>query len=237
MKRLIVNADDFGLCQGANLGILRAHDAGIVTSATLMVTMPGAPEAFELAKSLPTLGVGLHINLTAGRPLRGDVPSLTGPDGAFLRLPALGERALQADLEQEIGAQVEAFLAAGLTPTHLDSHHHVHLEIPGVGAIVARLGRELGIPVRGMGDVPFTGAFYKRENVTVERMVAFLAGLAPGTTTEVMSHPAYLDPFLLTASSYNLDRVYELAMLTDPAVWDAIERYDITLTNYRDLCA
>lgn len=236
MRRLIVNADDFGLSQGASLGILRAHEEGIVTSATLMVNMPGAPEAFRIAKKTPTLGVGIHINLTGGRPLSDQVPSLTGQDGRFLKLPALGERASRDDLEREIGTQVEAFLAEGLTPTHLDSHHHVHRRVPAVEAIVALLSAKLGVPVRGTGGAPdFIHNFYGREQITVDRLLELLSGLRPGSTSEIMCHPAYLDPDILQGSSYALERVHELATLTAPAVRAAVEAHKITLVSYRNL--
>jgi chitin disaccharide deacetylase len=235
VKRLLVNADDFGLSPGANLGILRAHREGIVTSATIMVNMPAAPEAFRLAKTTPTLGVGLHITLTGGRPLS-DAPSLTGPDGCFLKLPELAAQARPQELAREIQAQVDAFLAVGLRPTHLDSHHHVHLEIPAVGAIVARLGAELSLPVRATAGAPaFIDTFYRRERVTVERLLETLEALQPDTVSEIMCHPACLDPEILRGSRYALERVHELATLTDPRIRDAVASGGITLVNYRDL--
>lgn len=236
MKRLVVNADDFGLSQGVNLGVLRAHQHGILTSATLMVTMPAAAEAFTMAKATPSLGVGIHITLTAGRPLSGEVPSLTGPDGRFLRLPDLASRAQRADVEREVTAQVEAFLAAGLRPTHLDSHHHVHLEIRLVADVFAAAAARLGVPVRGIGRAPaLIDRFYGREQVTVERLLALLSALTAGSTSEIMAHPAYLDPALLDLSSYTIERVHELAALTATAVQEAVRAQAIALISYRDL--
>lgn len=236
MKRLIVNADDFGLSPGTNLGILRAHTEGIVTSATIMVNMPAAPHAYEIAKSTPTLGVGVHITLTGGRPLCAEVPSLTGPDGRFLGYTELAQNARPADLEREIAMQVEAFLASGLRPTHLDSHHHVHMHIPAVGAVVRRVAAELGVPVRATAGAPrLISTFYGREQVTVEHLLATLAGLEPDSTTELMCHPAYLDPELLAGSRYALERVLELGVLTAAQVREAPAACGITLINYRDL--
>ena len=68
-KKIIINADDFGLCEGVNKGIVKAHTEGVLTSATLMTNMPRADEAVVLTKSLPSLGVGVHLNLTNGWPL------------------------------------------------------------------------------------------------------------------------------------------------------------------------
>jgi len=236
MKRLIVNADDFGLCEGANLGILRAHHTGIVTSATVMLNMPGAVAALEAARFTPTLGVGVHLTLTGGRPLCPDVPTLTGPDGRFLRMPALMASASPAELERELRAQVAAFLASGLRPTHLDSHHHVHLEMPAVGEIVRRLGAELGVPVRAFSDhTRFTDRFYGAGRVGTDDLIALLESIAEGETLEIMCHPAYLDPELLAGSSYAVERVRELTTLTSPEVWAAVEARQIALINYCDL--
>ena len=68
-KRIVINADDFGLCEGVNKGIVEAHSKGVLTSATIMVNMPAAEQAVDLAKNLPNLGVGVHLNLTNGKPL------------------------------------------------------------------------------------------------------------------------------------------------------------------------
>lgn len=84
MKRLVVNADDFGLCRGVNLGILRAYREGIVRSTTLLVNGSAAEEAYALARATPGLGVGIHITLTSGRPLATGGDSLVGPEGNFL---------------------------------------------------------------------------------------------------------------------------------------------------------
>ncbi|HYF76634.1 MAG TPA: chitin disaccharide deacetylase [Symbiobacteriaceae bacterium] len=234
MKRLIINADDFGLCEGANLGILRAHRHGIVTSATVMMNMPGAGDALSLVP--PSLGVGVHLTLTGGRPLCANVPTLVDEAGNFLKLPVLRISAAAPELEAELRAQVDAFCASGLRPTHLDSHHHVHLELPAVGDIVRRLAAELGVPVRGVGDaVRFTGRFYGQEQVSPAALLSIVDDVADGETVEVMCHPAYLDPALLFGSRYALPRVHELATLTDPGLRAALSARHVQLISYRDL--
>ncbi|HYF94882.1 MAG TPA: carbohydrate deacetylase [Symbiobacteriaceae bacterium] len=236
MRRVIVNADDLGLSEGVSLGIIRAHQTGVVTSATVMMNMPGAVAALELVRPIPTLGIGIHLTLTGGCPVSGDVPSLTGPDGRFLKLPVLTEAARRDHLERELRAQVDAFLKLGLKPTHLDSHHHVHMLVPAVTAIVTDLGRELNVPVRGTAGAPrFTDRFYGQGNIGVAGLIAIFDGIADGETVEIMSHPALLDPELLAASSYAVQRVQELATLTAPEVWEAAEAREITLIGYRDL--
>ena len=83
MIKLIVNADDFGLTEGTNYGIIDGHINGLVNSTTMMMNMPGTEHAVRLAKEYNLLGVGVHLVLTAGEPLLGDVPSLVGSDGSF----------------------------------------------------------------------------------------------------------------------------------------------------------
>jgi len=133
LKQLIVNADDFGISEGVNRGIVEAHRQGILTSTTLMANMPAFEQAIALSSENPDLGVGIHLNLTAGVPLlpTSEVSTLVSEDGRFLRMGValrqltLGRLDLQ-QVEAELGAQVEKSLAAGIVPTHLDSHHHLH---------------------------------------------------------------------------------------------------------------
>ncbi len=148
-RSLIVNADDYGLSAGVNAGVLAAHRAGLVTSATLMANMPAAAEA--VAAAPPTLALGLHLNLTTGEPCAGAarVPSLVDGSGRFLRLDRLllrlSRRAVRLrDLEREIAAQLERALALGARLDHLDGHHHVHV-YPAIGRIALRLAAAYGV--------------------------------------------------------------------------------------------
>lgn len=133
MKKLIINADDFGLTEGVNRAVIACHEAGVVTSTTLMVTAAAAGGAARLARAHPGLGVGLHLNLTAGPPAAAaaDIKSLTGPGGEFPGLRAMlwrltAGRARRRELEREIGAQIALCRELGIEPTHVDSHHHLH---------------------------------------------------------------------------------------------------------------
>lgn len=132
MKRLIINADDFGFNKEITDGIIQAHEAGTVTSTTLMVNMPAAEYAAELAKKHPDLSVGIHLNLTLGTPLSRpeDIPSLITPEGKFKgasEMFKLANRFLLSskEIEKELSLQIEKFLSFGIKPTHADSHHHV----------------------------------------------------------------------------------------------------------------
>ncbi len=92
-----------------------------------MMNMPGTEHAVHLAKEYKTLGVGVHLVLTAGEPLLKNVPSLVGADGLFHKQGVVREGNIDPEeVEREWTAQIEKFLSYGLIPTHLDSHHHVH---------------------------------------------------------------------------------------------------------------
>lgn len=152
MKFLIVNADDFGLTGGVNRAVIEAHTRGILTSTTLMANMPAFEDAVRLAKTHPSLGVGLHFNITQGAPVANAsrVRSLLDEHGEFLGtstallLRALGGKLHASDIEIELRAQIEKVLNAGLQPTHVDSHKHAHA-LPPVASVIARVIGDYGI--------------------------------------------------------------------------------------------
>lgn len=148
---LIVNADDFGISQGVNRAIVEAHLHGILTSTTVMANMPAFDHAAQLRQGHPSLAVGVHLTLTAGAPVLppSKVPSLVDRKGCFLR----GSRLLMGltlgsvdprQVEMELAAQIERAIQAGISPDHLDSHHHVHCH-PALHPVVVRLAQRYGI--------------------------------------------------------------------------------------------
>ena len=152
MKQLILNADDFGLTRGVNEGIIRAHREGVLTSATLMACGPAFDHAVELAKQNPRLGIGCHLVLVGGRAVAPaeEISSLASKDG---RLPeSLGSFVTRLssgiirpkEIDRELRAQILKIRAAGIEPTHLDTHKHTHAH-PAVMAALGRGARELGI--------------------------------------------------------------------------------------------
>jgi hopanoid biosynthesis associated protein HpnK len=166
MVRVIINADDFGLSQSVNEGIVKAHREGILTSATLMANTPGFEQAAALAAENPRLGVGLHLNVVRGFPVSKpeSVPSLLTPEGRFPAsagkvIRGLYSRRLKAeDLERELRAQVEKALQAGVRLSHFDSEKNLHV-IPPFFRAVLRLGREFGIKkVRFVREFRLSGA-------------------------------------------------------------------------------
>ena len=151
-RRLIVNGDDFGLSTQVNAGILHAHRSGILTSTSLMVTGPAWEDAVALAKATPSLSVGLHLTLVQGRAVLSPdlLPDLIDHEGNFSHNPTLAglryffSRRARAQVRAECRAQLERFLATGLTLAHVDGHLHLHMH-PAVHAILLDLAKEYGI--------------------------------------------------------------------------------------------
>lgn len=167
--RLIINADDFGFAPGVNRGIIEAHDAGTLSSASMMVNTPAFLEAAALVRArAPTLGVGLHFNLVSGQPLTAG-PTLADPrTGNFYSLAELARRAAigrisAIDVRRECDAQLSALPHEGITPSHLDSHRHAHA-LPGILAPVLASARAANVrfvrrPLdQPTFDDPITGA-------------------------------------------------------------------------------
>ncbi len=153
MRRLvIVNADDFGYSSRVNAAVLRAHRDGILTSASLMVAEPGFNEAVAMARSTPTLGVGLHVATTYDRALLppAKIPHIAGASGKFGRDPFLtglhyaASRSAREELRREMAAQFARFAATGLDWSHADGHQHFHLH-PAVWSIFLDLCQEHGV--------------------------------------------------------------------------------------------
>jgi hypothetical protein len=152
-RRLIINADDFGLCESVNKGIVEAHTKGVLTSTTIMANMPAAQQAVDLAKNLPTLGLGVHLNLTAGKPLCQDntVKLILDSQGHFalspgkLALASLITGKVRTAIETELASQIQWLIDKGLKPTHLDSHKHIHAFL-SIFPIVCRLAKRFSIP-------------------------------------------------------------------------------------------
>src|SRR5947208_1148267 len=134
MKRLIVNADDFAFTRDVNQGIVEAHREGILTATTIMATGPAFDDAVRLAIENPTLDIGCHLVLVGEPPFPSTVAKL-------VQAIALG----RIKIYEELLAQIERILAAGIEPTHLDTHKHTHL-LPPVLNAVARLSEEFKIP-------------------------------------------------------------------------------------------
>ncbi len=225
---LIVNADDYGRSAGVNRGVIKAHEDGIVTSASLMVRWPASVEAAACAPAHPSLSVGLHVDL-------GEWAYQGGDWVAVYEVTPADDRAAVAE---EVARQLAAFRRLlGRDPTHLDSHQHAHRREP-LRSVLADLARELDIPLRHFSPVVrHHGGFYGQtaqgeaipEAISVEALVAIVAGLTPGVT-ELGCHPGEGEDM---ASVYCRERAWEVTTLCAPRARAALLAYGVTLCSFR----
>src|SRR5271167_1918414 len=164
MKELILNADDFGMTRGVNEGIIRAHREGVLTSTTLMACGAAFDDAVERAKATPGLAVGCHLVLVGGYAISPgkEIRSLVDEEGrlpealsAFVARVSTG-RVQMEEIGREMRAQIEKIRAAGIEPTHLDTHKHTHAH-PIVMEALGRAAQATGItrvrkPIENLGD-------------------------------------------------------------------------------------
>jgi hopanoid biosynthesis associated protein HpnK len=151
LRRLIINADDFGFTAGVNRAIVEAHSRGIVTSSTLMANGTAFADAVELAQSVPRLSVGCHVVLIDGEPVLAarQLPSLTR-EGRFRDgLKTFAARALAARMDDEevfaeATAQIRRIQTAGIRVAHFDTHKHTHL-FPRILRPVLRAAKACGV--------------------------------------------------------------------------------------------
>ena len=150
MRRLIVNADDFGLTSGVNRAIIEGNRAGIVTSATLMANAKATDVAIDLAKAQPSLMTGCHVVLIDGVPLTAKLPSLTDGSSRFrsslkqFAFAAVRKQIAADEIQREVEAQIRKVQSRGVTITHVDSHKHTHM-FPHILRPLLRAAKACGI--------------------------------------------------------------------------------------------
>jgi predicted glycoside hydrolase/deacetylase ChbG (UPF0249 family) len=229
MRRiLIVNADDFGLSQGVNHGVVLAHERGIVTSASLMVRGRAAGEAAAIARRLPRLSVGLHVDL-------GEWEYADQSWRAVYEVVPTDDRIA---VEDELRRQLDRFhTLVGRDPTHLDSHQHVHRDEP-VRSVLTGACAALGVPLRSESGIRYCGEFYGQTGtgepipgaVGAASLVTLVQRLPEGLV-ELGCHPAASRD---VSSTYRDERVAELVTLCDPRVLRAIETEEVELSSFAD---
>jgi predicted glycoside hydrolase/deacetylase ChbG (UPF0249 family) len=225
---LIVNADDFGRTSGVNRGIARAHEEGIVTSASLMVSWPAAAEAAAYGRAHPDLSIGLHVDL-------GEWAYRTDQWMPVYEFDPLNDRPA---VKKELARQLSAFRdLTGRDPTHLDSHQHVHHDQEPVSSLLLELAGELDVPLRHYhSEVQYCGAFYGQtpqgaampQAISVESLISILADL-PAGVTELACHPGEPDDL---ESTYREERAKEVEALCDPRVREALALERIELRSF-----
>ena len=245
LKRLIVNADDFGFTRDVNEGIAHAHRNGILTATTLMATGPAFEHAVALAREHPSLDVGAHLVLVDAEGYPATLPRLVATV-ALGRIP----------IYEALAGQVHKILDAGIQPTHLDTHKHTHL-LPPVLDAVMRIAQEFRIPwIRRLipAPLPFLqSAFQRKLEAQGCRATDYFAGFEitgryntgdlatairrlPEGVTEFMCHPGFCREQLRVAQTrLKESRQVELEALTSAEARQALEESSVTLVSYREL--
>jgi len=252
-RRIIINADDFGLCEGVNKAVAQAHADGVLTSATVMTNMPDAEEAVELARKMPNLGIGVHLNLTQGRPVSKDhaVKCLLDANGRFRHSPlelaifSIVVAEIRNAVTTELSAQIQWLIDRGLTPTHLDSHKHIHC-FPPIFSLICHLARRFNIPAVRFGlepkalaalPWPLSGKDGKTRARTIRVMAAINRMQNPGLLKSQallgITHTGAIDTnFFKAVALYNSASTAEV--MTHPAFGNGLGPEKTRLTRYRE---
>jgi predicted glycoside hydrolase/deacetylase ChbG (UPF0249 family) len=250
-KRLIVNADDFGMTAGVCNGIRMAAERGKVTSTTSMMCFPGSLDQVRQHYKALKIPSGVHLQLIGGKPLTPQIAELCDDrhNGAFPRRAS--EVAFPPHLVfVEWCAQVDCFIENFGTPSHLDSHHHLH-RAPALVDVVLAVAQRYRLPVRGDGpefaekarlagvttadvvDERWTETGAPAETL-IETIEAAFA-LAPDGVVEIVVHPGISDDELRRVSSLSDIRTHELHVLCSAVLDDYLERAEISLVDYQTL--
>lgn len=227
-KYLIVNADDFNLTRGTDRAILECHDRGIVSSTTVLMTLPISRATADSLVVRPFLGKGVHLSLTLG--------TAVSPKTPFVLTRDLLKRAKKIPTkiaEREYEAQILKFKKLlGTFPSHMDTHHHIQIHA-NILAAMKRLSKKYQIPLRGSLHHLFED-LDPAKHWTREQFVRRLEQL-PAGISEIMVHPGYVDQDLRNISSFQSGREVERKILSDPSLCEVLDRLNIKLINFRDL--
>ena len=241
MTKLIINADDFGLSEGVNYGIISAYKSGVVRSTSTMANMPGFEHAMELLKENENLGCGVHMTLSCYKPVLSNLKTIVDENGYFIRR-ITNEVIENMDLDEvyeEFCAQIEK-VRSKTDITHLDSHHHVHT-LEKLRPVIERVLEKYDLPIRGGFEydfnyskiIPLIDTFYG-DNVSEDYFVKKIDYLKSYEIADIMCHPSYIDDFLMKTTSYSMARINEHKILTSKDTKDFIQD-NFLLTNYREL--
>ncbi|MGN6715272.1 chitin disaccharide deacetylase [Anaerocolumna jejuensis] len=251
--KLILNADDFGYSKGVNYGVIEASQNGIVQSSTIMAGMPGFDHAVLLAHENPNLRIGVHLMLTTGKSIIKTHKTITDEHSNFFHPNELFAKLKNNEIdlkevEDEFEAQIQKVFAAGIVPDHFDSHHFIHTS-QSIIMVFLRLAQKYNVKVRlGKQSIPpdsnldikttevFSSEFYD-ENANIDYLLKILkTNIAKHTESlEVMCHPAYIDFTLLNTSTYNINRAYEVNILTSKELKSFINDNKIEICSFEEI--
>ncbi|MBW3697785.1 carbohydrate deacetylase [Vibrio sp. T187] len=249
--KLILNADDFGLSESVNLGIVECFKAGVVKSTTVMMNQQGTKHATKLYQQGLIPEVGLHFTVTAGKPLSDpkDVPSLVDEHGNFLDKSVLMvKRDINEDeVYRELQAQYQAAKEAGFDINHIDSHHFAGVFLPLKNAFI-RFANDVGLPVRRVDNIvegqsalkvatpdAFDERFFDR-GVSLDNLKHLLSEYKrsmPNGVVELMCHPSVdNNQDLNEVTGYVAMRAIEKGLLSSPELIAWLKEQNIECVGF-----
>jgi len=264
MRKIIINADDYGLTPSVSKGILKAHLNGILTSTTAMATgFSIENDAKLLINECPFLGVGVHLTLTSLSSVlsKDQISTIVNNDGNFFSIKELianKENIDETELYNEWKAQIEKLLSLGLPIDHLDSHHYVCYLSKKTLNVMIKLAKEYNLPVRtptspdrcetlkrdaesllNKEDVKFPSIFYDdftRQEGELNVLLKLLKFSNNSSNIEILSHAGIVDGLLEDVSSLTYSREVELKSLCDEKTINLVnENVDIQLTTFKKM--
>lgn len=244
MTKLIVNADDIGLSEAVNYGILSAYKNGIVRSTTIMPGMPAFDHAVNILKENPGLGCGVHMTLSLNKPVLSTHKTIVDENGNFYRRitnELVEEKFDLNEIYEEFCAQIDKVIESGIEVDHLDSHHHVHT-LSSLKPVIERVLEKYKLPIRGGFEanieydkiIAMTESFYN-ENVTDDYFEKHIEELKKHDVIDIMCHPAFIDEYLVNSTSYAMQRIKEYSILTSKKVQDFLRENNFEITNYSNV--
>ncbi|PSU34832.1 ChbG/HpnK family deacetylase [Photobacterium lutimaris] len=252
--KLIINADDFGLTKGVNAAIVEAMNNGVVTSTTLMVNQLGTADAIDLIHTHKLESIGLHVNLTLGKPVSEpeEISSLVDSNGEFHSRKYLTDNADKINAEHVYIEAMNQYLNAksyGVDIDHFDSHHFAAF-LPNLRDGFIKFANEVGLASRRadyyIEDIQalavkttdkFSAQFYgERANIKgLKDTILELKGSDNETTVEIMAHPGYSGDELASLSSYTTQREHELSVLLSDEIKSWLQAQEIELIDFKGI--
>lgn len=257
MVRIIFNADDIGYSEAVTLGIIKAHQDGLIKSTTMMTNMPAAKFAAKLLKENPELYCGQHSNIVIGKPVSNpkDIPSLVDENGNFNAKHRLkqGLKLELNDIKTEVRAQAERFKELmGHYPTHIEGHAVFD---PNLQTAIREVATELGVHYSDISRTLIDGKFiiqygnnnsgyeipvypkvsYFENTVSLEYWLEDQSDLLKEDLVEMHTHPGYIDQELLDWSSYNMTRAKEVQIACDPRLKEWAIKNNVQFITFDDI--
>lgn len=257
MTRIIFNADDIGYSEAVTLGIIKAHQDGVIVTTTMMTNMLAAPFAAKLLKENPGLYCGQHSNIVIGHPVSDPklLPSLVDENGCF-NVKARLKQGLKLNVEEikiEVRAQAERFKELmGHYPTHIEGHAVFD---PGLSIAIREVATEIGVHYTDSSvsfkdgkmvverdthnsgwEVPVRPKVaYYQDKVSLDYWLEDQSELLKEDLVEMHTHPGYIDQDLLDWSSYNITRAKEVQIACDPRLKEWAEKNQVQFITFEDI--